>query len=164
MRLAILLAVIASFGFSSAVPVASASALDDSQIRSVMLRAETLLRESGIEVPGYAAGTPPQVMVVPSTHVFLQGNDGAWIAGRIYLNEDAAEACQDLTLLHEIVHDATVRHRLFRSVANSEIRDRIEALADEITHAAAQSPWRPRCLPTREFSVPTSELASLALR
>jgi hypothetical protein len=164
MRLAILLAVIASLGISSAIPVASASALDDSQVRTMMLRAETLLRESGIEVPGYAAGTPPQVMVVPSTHVFLQGNDGAWIAGRIYLNEDAAEACQDLTLLHEIVHDATVRHRLFRSVANSEIRDMIEALADEITHAAAQSPWRPRCLPIREFSVPTSELASLALR
>jgi hypothetical protein len=164
MRLAILLAAIASLGFSSAVPVASASALDDRQVRTVMLRAETLLRESGIDVAGYAEGALPQVMVVPSTHVFLQGNDGAWIAGRIYLNEDAAEACQDLTLLHEIVHDATVRHRLFRSVSNSEIRDMIEALADEITHAAAQSPWRPRCLPTREFSVPTAELASLALR
>jgi hypothetical protein len=164
MRLAILLAAIASLGISSAVPVASATALDDSQVRTAMLRAETLLRASGIEIPGYAAGTPPQVMVVPATHVFLQGNDGAWIAGRIYLNEDAAEACQDLTLLHEIVHDATVRHRLFRSVSNSEIRDMIEALADEITHAAAQSPWRPRCLPTREFSVPTAELASLALR
>jgi hypothetical protein len=164
MRLAILLAVIASLGISSAVPAASASALDDSQVRAMMLRAETMLRESGIEVPGYAAGTPPQVMVVSANHVFLQGNDGAWIAGRIYLNEDAAEACQDLTLLHEIVHDATVRHRLFRSVSNSEIRDMIEALADEITHAAAQSPWRPRCLPTREFNVPTAELASLALR
>ena len=164
MRLAMLLLAIASFCLSVSSSRAIASALDDSQIRSVMLRAETLLRASGIEIPGYAAGIPPQVMVVPSTHVFLQGNDGAWIAGRIYLNEDAAEACQDLTLLHEIVHDATVRHRLFRSVANSEIRDMIEALADEITHAAAQSPWRPRCLPTREFSVPTSELASLALR
>lgn len=164
MRLAIMLVAIASFGFSSAVPVTSASALDDSQVRTVMLRAETLLRESGIEVPGYAEGASPQIMVVPATHVFLQGNDGAWIAGRIYLNEDTAEACQDLTLLHEIVHDATVRHRLFRSVSNSEIRDMIEALADEITHAAAQSPWRPRCLPTREFSVPTAELASLALR
>jgi hypothetical protein len=164
MRLAIWLAAIAGLGLSSAAPVASASALDDAQVRTVMLRAETLLRASGIEVQGYAAGASPQVMIVPASHVFLQGNDGAWIAGRIYINEDAAEACQDLTLLHEIVHDATVRHRLFRSVSNSEIRDMIEALADEITHTAAQSPWRPRCLPTHEFSVPTAELASLALR
>jgi len=164
MRLVIWLAAIASLGISASTSHATASALDDSHVRAVMLRAETLLGASGIEVTGYAAGALPQVMVVPATHVFLQGNDGAWIAGRIYLNEDAAEACQDLTLLHEIVHDATVRHRLFRSVSNSEIRDMIEALADEITHAAAQTPWRPRCLPTREFSVPTAELASLALR
>ena len=164
MRLAIMLAAFASLGFAAMADVVTASTLDEGQVRAVMLRAQTLLRESGIDVPGYAEGTSPQVMVVPATHVFLQGNDGAWIAGRIYLNEDAAEACQDLTLLHEIVHDATVRHRLFRSVSNSEIRDMIEALADEITYAAAQSPWRPRCLPTREFSMPTAELASLALR
>ena len=165
MRLARQLVALVGFGLAATATVAaSAAALDDSQVRAVMRRAETLLRESGIDVPGYAEGAPPQVMVVPATHVFLQGNDGAWVAGRIYLNEAAVEACRDLTLLHEIVHDATVRHRLFRSVSNSEIRDMIEALADEITHAAAQSPWRPRCLPTREFSVPTAELASLALR
>lgn len=164
MRLAIMLAVLASLGFAATAQVATATALDESQVRAVMHRAETLLRESGIDVSGYAAGASPQVMIVPTTHVFLQGNDGAWIAGRIYLNEDSVEACQDLTLLHEIVHDATVRHRLFRSVSNNEIRDMIEALADEITYAAAQSPWRPRCLPTREFNVSATELASLAQR
>lgn len=164
MRLAILLA--AACGLAIAAPATRAedATLAEPHIRAVMLQAETLLQGFGIDVQGYASSALPAVAIVESGHLMLQGNDGAYVGGRIFLNGNAAEACRDLTLLHEIVHDATVRHRLFRTVPNGEVREMIEALADEVTWAAAQSPWRPRCLPTREFSVSTAELASLALR
>lgn len=164
MRLAILLAAAIGLAISSTATRAEDETLSEPHIRAVMQQAETLLHSLGIDVRGYASGALPAVAIVEPGNLMLQGNDGAYIGGRIFLNGNAVEACRDLTLLHEIVHDATVRHRLFRTVPNGEVREMIEALADEVTWTAAQSPWRPRCLPTREFSVSTAELASLALR
>jgi len=59
MRLVIWLAAIAGLGLSSAAPVASASALDDAQVRTVMLRAETLLRAGSNRKPSAAAYSSP---------------------------------------------------------------------------------------------------------
>lgn len=134
------------------------------QIKAVMHQAEHWLQSSGINVQGYAGTAPPLVEFVARDHVYLQGNDGAFIAGRIFVRDDAPEDCKELILLHEIVHDATAKFRLFRSVPNSELRTVIEALADRVTEAAAANPYRPRCLTHREFEISGADLAQLAMR
>ncbi|MBP6014999.1 MAG: hypothetical protein KBA31_22455 [Alphaproteobacteria bacterium] len=133
------------------------------EIRVAMLRVEKIMDELGVEVAGYATGAAPETEVATADHPYLQGNDGAYIAGRIYINEAALEACTDLTLIHELVHDATVKRRLFASVPNEKVREMVEALADAVTEKAAAEPYRPGCLPKRHFAVSTVELAALAL-
>ncbi len=133
------------------------------EIRLAMLRVEKILDGLGVDVAGYATGVPPETEWAPAEHPYLQGNDGAYIAGRVYINKDAIEACTDLTLIHELVHDATVKRRLFAGVPNNKVREMVEALADAVTEKAAAEPYRPGCLPKRHFAVSTVELAALAL-
>jgi hypothetical protein len=159
MRLALFAAAIVT-AFAHGAP--QAAPFSEPAVRQAMQRTETLMRESGISVPGYSHSLPPQTESVAASHIYLQGNDGAFVAGRIYLNADAIEACRDLTLLHELVHDATVKYRLFQSVPNHAVRNVIEALADRIAGAAALDPYRPGCLPKRRFEYSTAELAGLA--
>lgn len=142
----------------------NASELPEPAIRSVMAQAEDLLTRSGVRVVGYKDAAPPTVELVPPDHIFLRGNDGAYVAGRIYLNAKAIEDCQGLNLLHEIVHDVTVRYELFKSVSNAQVRRLIEALADEITEAAAESPYRPGCVTHRHVDISKADLVSLAMR
>jgi hypothetical protein len=124
---------------------------------------EVLLAEQDIDVSGYAGTTPPAVERVAGSHEYLQGNDGGYVDGRIYLNDEVIADCLRLTLVHELVHDATVKHRLFAAVPNDRIRDIFEALADTVTAAAAVEPYRPGCLPQRPILLGSADLASLAL-
>ena len=139
-----------------------AEPLAEQTVRQAMAQAETLMLEQGINVKGYAQTTPPVTERVTPSHIYLQGNDGAFVDGRIYLNASAIADCQSLNLLHEIVHDATVKFRLFQRTPNHAVRALIEALADRIASAAALDPYRPGCLPRRRFEFSTAELASLA--
>ncbi len=141
---------------------ALAEPLAEQAVRQAMAQAETLMLEQGINVSGYAQTIPPLTERVAPSHLYLQGNDGAFVDGRIYLNASAITGCQSLNLLHEIVHDATVKFRLFKRAPNHEVRALIEALADQFASAAAQDPYRPGCLPRRHFEISTTELASLA--
>jgi hypothetical protein len=137
--------------------------LDPLQIRDTMARVETLLHEHGVNVAGYAASAPPTIEFAHPSHAYLQGSDGGFADGRIYVSNEAIEACVDLIVLHELVHDATIKHRLFAAVPNERVKDAIEALADAITAAAAETPYRPGCLPRRHFAWGRTELAKLAM-
>ena len=143
-------------------PLVSAEPLYEHNVRAAMASVETLLRNRGIDVSGYREGDAPPVELVPASHPYLQGSDGGYVDGRVYLNGDALASCTDLTLVHELVHDVSVKRRLFGSVGNQEIRSTLEALADEVTADAAQEPYRPGCLPHRRFAYDAGELARLA--
>lgn len=131
-------------------------------VKAAMVRAERTLALLGVDVAGYASGEAPVSELAPADHPYLQGNDGAYADGRIYLNEDAIEDCRELMLIHELVHDATVKRGLFAAVANTRIRDLLEALADAVVEEAAAEPYRPGCVTHRSFGVSTAELARLA--
>lgn len=131
-------------------------------VREAMAVVESLLTQHGIDVRGYARTPPPNVERVDASHQYLQGNDGGYIDGRIYLNDAVIEDCLHLTLVHELVHDVSVKHRLFADVPNAKIRDVLEALADVVTAAAAEDPYLPGCLPNRRILVSAADLASLA--
>lgn len=141
---------------------AFAEPLYEHNVRAAMANVETLLRNRGIDVSGYREGDAPPVELVLASHPYLQGSDGGYVDGRVYLNGEAMATCTDLTLVHELVHDVSIKHRLFASVGNQEIRSTLEALADEVTADAAQEPYRPGCLPHRRFVYDGGELARLA--
>jgi len=142
--------------------LAFAEPVDVHNVRAAMASVESLLRNRGIDVSGYQSGDAPPVELVPGSHPNLQGADGGYVDGRVYLNGEALASCTDLTLLHELVHDVSVKRRLFASVGNSEIRPTLEALADQVTADAAQDPYRPGCLPHRRFAYDAEELARMA--
>lgn len=133
-------------------------------VREAMAKVEHLLARQNIDVRGYAHTEPPIVERVAPSHEYLQGNEGGYVEGRIYLNGETMSECEPLTLIHELVHDATVKHRLFVEVSNANIRDVLEALADVVTAAAAEEPYLPGCLPKRRILVSEADLASLAQR
>jgi hypothetical protein len=141
---------------------ARAQSLPGDAVRQAMAIVETQLAKHDIDVKGYAATSPPLVERVSPSHDYLRGNDGGYADGRIYLNEELNEDCVQLTLVHELVHDVTIKHRLFADVPNSRIRQVLEALADVVTAAAAEDPYLPGCLPKRQFLVSAADLASLA--
>jgi hypothetical protein len=132
------------------------------EVKTAMARVEAILAAMNIRVSGYAAGEAPAAELAPAEHLDLQGNDGGYVDGRVYVSEQSIEACRDLTLVHELVHDATVKHRLFASLANAELRPAMEALADAVTARAAEDPYRPGCLPNRALALANTELAKLA--
>lgn len=142
---------------------AHAASLTDESIRSAMRDVEAHLLRHGIDVKGYDATREPEVEIVPSRHIYLQGNDGGYVDGRIYLSEALIADCRGLALVHELVHDASVKYRLFPQVPNGDIRDMFEALADLVTADAAQEPYRPGCLPNRNFAIESADLAKLAM-
>lgn len=142
--------------------IAGAAPVSTDTVREAMVIVEGLLARQDINVGGYAGTAPPAVERVAASHEYLQGNDGGYVDGRIYLNDEAMADCQHLTLIHELVHDATVKHRLFADVPNSKIRDVLEALADVVTATAAEDPYLPGCLPNRPILVSAADLASLA--
>ena len=142
---------------------AGAAQAEDIDLPAMMARVETLMKAQGVDVAGYAASDAPTLEFASADHPYLQGNDGGYAGGRIYINEARIEACTDLILIHELVHDATVKHRLFANVPVGELKDAIEALADSVTDAAAQEPYRPGCLLSRRFAWGTAELAKLAM-
>jgi len=127
-----------------------------------MAGVEALLARHGIEVAGYAATRAPEIESVPSTHAYLQGNDGGYVDGRIYLNEEINEDCIAVVIVHELVHDASVKYRLFAGVPNAEIKSVLEALADTITAAASEDPFRPGCVRSRRLALGAADLAKLA--
>jgi hypothetical protein len=132
------------------------------EVKAAMARVEAILLGMGIDAAGYAAGEAPEAELAPAEHLYLQGNDGGYVDGRVYISERSIEACRDLTLVHELVHDTTVKRRLFASVANEDLRAAIEALADAVTMIAAEDPYRPGCLPNRAFAHASAELVKLA--
>jgi hypothetical protein len=150
--------------FLFAIAALCANAAQADELRAAMAKVEALLLERGIVVEGYGRTAPPEVSEVDRAHVFLQGNAGAYIDGRIYLSDAQPADCKPVTLIHELVHDATVKYRLFASVPNARVKMMLEALADDVTAAAAQSPYRPGCLPARTHAVPMADLALLAMR
>jgi hypothetical protein len=143
---------------------ADTASLSPGIVREAMAKVEFLLARQNIDVRGYASTEPPAVERVAASHQYLQGNDGGYVDGRIYLNDETMSECEPLTLIHELVHDATVKHRLFADVSNANIRDVLEALADVVTAAAAEEPYLPGCLPKRRILVSEADLASLAQR
>ena len=143
---------------------ACADPLPESEIRAAMATVERMLLDSGVNVAGYSATPVPHVERVSPAHIYMQGNDGAYVGGRIYISESAIADCRGLILLHEIVHDATVKLGLFKAVPNDRIRDLIEALADQVTEAAAQNPYRPGCVTHRNRDISTAELVNLAMK
>ena len=131
-------------------------------LAATMARVEALMKGQGVGVAGYAQSPPPALEFVNASHPYLQGNDGGYAGGIVYVSADRIEGCTDLILIHELVHDATVKHRLFASVPLSGLKAAVEALADAVTDAAAESPYRPGCLPHRDFAWGRQELAQLA--
>ena len=146
-----------------AAAVANADPIGEQQVRALMSEAETLLARQGVSVAGYATSASPVIAVVSASHPYLQGRDGGFANARIYVNENAIEACVDLIVLHELVHDATMKHRLFATVPNERVKDAAEALADAVTADAAENQYRPGCLPHRRFVYAAAELAQLAM-
>jgi hypothetical protein len=132
------------------------------EVKAAMLRVEAALTAIGVDVAGYAAGDVPVAELAHPDHPYLQGNDGGYADGRVYVSTQAIEDCRDLTLVHELVHDATVKHRLFAAVPNARIAETLEALADAVTAVAAEDPYRPGCLPGRAIEISTAELSVLA--
>jgi hypothetical protein len=130
-------------------------------VKTAMARVEAILAGMGIDVSGYAAGEAPAAELAPAKHLYLQGNDGGYVDGRVYISDRSIEACRDLTLVHELVHDATVKYRLFAAVANADVGAAMEALADTVTAIAAEDPYRPGCLPNRPSPLARAELADL---
>lgn len=155
-------AVFALLLWAHAAQAADVDLRPSADVRHAMARVEALLRQVGIDVSGYAASAPPTVERSPANHPYLQGNDGGYVPGRIYISEDAIEDCLDLTLIHELVHDASTKFRLFAAAPNDRVRDLFEALADAVTSAAAEDPYRPGCLPSRRFDISSLDLPSLA--
>jgi hypothetical protein len=141
---------------------ANAEELSAADVKVAMLRVEQTLAVLGVDVAGYASQEAPMSELAPADHPYLQGNDGAYADGRIYLNKDAIKDCRELMLIHELVHDATVKRRLFATVPNTRVRDLLEALADAVVEQAAGEPYRPGCVTHRSFGVSTAELARLA--
>ena len=141
---------------------ASAGELPAADVKAAMLRVEQTLAVLGVDVAGYASGEAPASEFAPADHPYLQGNDAAFADGRVYLNKDAIEDCRELMLIHELVHDVTVKRRLFATVPNARIRDLLEALADAVVEEAAAEPYRPGCITHRSFGVSIAELARLA--
>ncbi len=136
---------------------------DELDLGATMARVEALMKGQGVDVSGYAQTPPPTLEFVSASHLYLQGNDGGYAGGIVYVSTDAIEACTDLILIHELVHDATVKHRLFASVPLENLKAAVEALADSVTAAAAIQPYRPGCLPRRQYAWKAPELAKLAL-
>jgi hypothetical protein len=136
--------------------------LPRAEVKAAMLRVERTLSAMGIEVAGYAAGDAPVSELAAPDHPYLQGNDGGYVDGRVYISTDAIEDCRELTLIHELVHDATVRRRLFATAPDARVKDLLEALADAVVAASAEEPYRPGCLPRRTFETATAELVQLA--
>lgn len=143
-----------------ATPAAS-EPLPVSDVKAAMSRVEAALARLGIPVTGYAQTEPPPAEIAPSDHLYLQGSDGGYAGGRIYVNSEAIADCLDLTLVHELVHDATVKFRLLASVPNNRIKNAFEALADAVTAAAAEEPYRPGCLPDRHIEISVLDLPAL---
>jgi hypothetical protein len=146
----------------AAVALAAVAHAEEVDLPAAMARVEALMKAQGIDVATYAETTPPALEFVNASHPYLQGNDGGYAGRIVYLNEARIEDCTDLILIHELVHDATVKHRLFASVPLSDLKDAVEALADAVTEAAALEPYRPGCLPHRRFAWNAPELAKLA--
>ena len=144
-----------------AAPSAKANPLSPVEVRASMVRVEALLADLGIDVPGYAQSDVPAAELAPPDHPYLQGNDGGFADGQIYINDEAIADCRDLTLVHELVHDASVKYRLFPTVPNDLVRDMFEALADAVTAIAAEEPYLPGCLPDRRFRTTPAEMAGL---
>ena len=157
------LIVVATVLFSVLLARANAAPISPETIRTAMRDVEVRLSARGVEVKGYDASRLPEVEIVPPTHIYLQGNDGGYVDGRIFLSETVNADCMGLALVHELVHDASVKYRLFPHVGNGEIRDMFEALADLVTADAAQDPYRPGCLPDRDFGIAIADLAKLAM-
>ncbi len=153
------------FGATVALVVFTCAAHADERVdlRDAMARVEALMKGQGVDVSGYAQTTPPVLEFVSAAHPYLQGNDGGYAGGHVYVSEARIEACTDLILIHELVHDATVKHRLFAAVPLEHLKSAIEALADSVTAAAAIQPYRPGCLPRRQYAWKAPELAKLAL-
>lgn len=156
-------------GFGAILAIAAvfcavtAHADDTVDLRDTMVRVEALMKGQGVDVAGYATTAAPALEFVSAAHPYLQGNDGGYAGGTVYVSDARIEACTDLILIHELVHDATVKHRLFAAVPLRELKDAIEALADAVTAAAAEEPYRPGCLPHRDFAWGTKDLAKLAM-
>ena len=142
-------------------PSVKADSLSPVEVQISMARVEILLADLGIDVPGYAQSDIPAAELAPPSHPYLQGNDGGFAGGQIYINNEAIAGCRDLTLVHELVHDASVKYRLFPAVPNDLVRDMFEALADAVTAIAAEDPYLPGCLPDRRFRTSPAELAGL---
>jgi len=138
-----------------------ADSLSPVEVQISMARVEILLADLGIDVPGYAQSDIPAAELASPSHPYLQGNDGGFAGGQIYINDEAIAGCRDLTLIHELVHDASVKYRLFPAVPNDLVRDMFEALADAVTAIAAEDPYLPGCLPDRRFRASPAELAGL---
>lgn len=147
---------------TNAASAGEPAAWSNADVKATMARVEALLTNVGVDVRGYSASEPPAIERSPASHPYLQGNDGGYVPGHIYINEDAIEDCLDLTLIHELVHDASAKFRLFATAPNHRIRDLYEALADAVTSAAAEDPYRPGCLPSRRFEISSLDLAALA--
>ncbi|MFM9864186.1 MAG: hypothetical protein ACKVRO_11320 [Micropepsaceae bacterium] len=141
----------------------AAKAQDAVDLRDTMARVEAHMKGQGIDVAGYGASTPPALEFVTASHPYLQGNDGGYAGGTVYVSDARIDACTDLILIHELVHDATVKHRLFAAVPLEHLKAAIEALADSVTAAAAESPYRPGCLPRRHYAWGPQDLAKLAM-
>jgi len=144
------------------IATGNAAPLSAVEVRQAMTRVEALIAGLGIEVAGYARTTEPLAEYVPSDHPYLQGNEGGYVDGRIYISDQANTDCVALTLVHELVHDATAKLGLFATVSNNRIRDAFEAFADVITETAAQDPYLPGCLPRRHIDLDEIELVALA--
>ncbi len=153
------------FGAIVALVIGACAAHADERVDlpATMARVEALMKGQGVDVSGYAQTPPPTLEFVSASHLYLQGNEGGYAGGHVYVSTDAIEACTDLIVIHELVHDATVKHRLFASVPLENLKAAVEALADSVTEAAAQSPYRPGCLAARHFAWKAPELAKLAL-
>jgi hypothetical protein len=141
----------------------AADADDTVDLRDTMARVEALMKGQGVDVAGYATSAAPALEFVSAAHPYLKGNDGGYAGGVVYVSDERIEACTDLILIHELVHDATVKHRLFASVPLADLKDAIEALADAVTDDAAASPYRPGCVTHRRFAWKGPELAKLAM-
>lgn len=146
----------------SLIATGAAAPLEPAQVQATMTRVEAFMTELGIDVSGYAQTREPAVEMVSADHIYLQGNDGAYVDGQIFISEEANADCLALTLVHELAHDATAKYRLFPTVANSELRDAFEYLADAITEVAAQDPYLPGCLPKRHFAFDRAYLVAQA--
>lgn len=122
-------------------------------VRAAMERTEAILIEQGYQAHGYARTAAPEVLFVED----LPNRDwGHYQPGAVVLSLAQPADCIEMSLVHELSHDATVKMLLIdpgSPMGADEVKARYERIAELVeNHMADEGKWLPGCLLRRGVS------------